>query len=327
MKTPRYMVQGLLVMALGLSSCSDHNQPGVTPDFPERINFTSARLYPEGIEYSTQLRRFLVSSITQGKVGTVDENGQYADLLTDNRLISAIGMEISNGRLYVANGDQGVSVKSTPQTRLKTAGLFVFNLETRQLEQWADLAALLPDNQHFGNDVAVDAQGNAYVTDSFSPVVYKVTSAGQPSILATDPRFGGAGFNLNGIVYHPNGYLIVAKSSEGKLFKIDLMNGNAISEVTGFPALTGADGMVWANGDLYVVNGRTRVTQLRSSDNWSTATVIKTDQTGYADATTNTAVNGQVYTLNARISEVGAAAQANNPNLLQANEYSIQRFR
>ena len=324
MKTNYITYALLVVLAASLTACEDHRlSPNAS--FPERINFVAERQYPEGIAYSAQLDRFLVSSLTQGKVGTVDINGAYADLLTAPELISAMGLKVADGRVLVCNSDQGISTKSTPQTTAKTAELLVFNLNSRQIERRTDLDDLLPGVRHLANDLAIQPDGTIYVTDSFAPVIYKVTPTGQASILVNDPRFVSATFGLNGIVYHPNGYLIVAQTGDRKLYKIDLQNGNAISEITGTGPLPG-DGLTLLNNDLYVVTGSgSRVAQVRSTDNWQTASVVKTDENGYFQATTNVTVNGSVYTLNARIGEIGAAM--GNPALLQSKDYSIQKFR
>lgn len=312
------------LLSLTLTACQDEvNQPA-TPTFPDRLAFVSDRLYPEGITYSPQLGQFLVSSLTQGKVGTVDMNGTYADFVSDPQLIGSVGMKVRNGKLYVCNGDQGVSIKSTSQSPFMTAGLFVFDIATKQVERRINLAALLPAGQrHFANDIAFDAQGNTYVTDSFSPVIYKVTPDGIASVFLTDSRFSSSSFGLNGIVFHPNGYLLVANTGAAKLYKVDLQNGNAISEVGGIAV--GGDGLVLIGNDIYIVNGMNQVTQFRSTDNFQTAMAVKTDAVGYDQATTNTEVNGQVYTLNARIGEISAAG--GNPALLQSRDYSIVRFK
>jgi len=328
-KIPSWAATLLVTTSCSLSSCNIGDDNLLAPDYGDRVTFESARQYPEGIAYSPVLNRFLVTSITQGKVGSVDKKGNYTDLFTDSQLISAIGVKELNGKVYVCNGDQGVSSKSTAQSKLKTAGLFVYNMATNQVERRTDLAALLPTTQHFANDVALDSQGVAYITDSFSPVVYRVGADGQASILVNDPKFAPATgqFGLNGIVYHPDNYLIVAKAGTGQLFKINLAINNAITQITGFPALTGADGMTLIGNELYVVNGQNKVTHARSSDGWATASVVKTDEVGYEQATTNTVYNNQIYTLNARIGEVSAAATSGNPASLTASSYSIQRFK
>lgn len=306
----------LLAATCWLTACEDHRDSPNAP-FPERINFVAERQYPEGIAYSSQLGKFLVSSIPLAKIGTVDTDGRYADLLTPPELISSMGMKVVGSRVFVCNSDQGRSIRSTPETTRQTAELLVFNLNTGQLERRSDLDALLPATEpNLANDVTIAPDGTAYVTDSFSPVIYKITADGTASVLVRDNvRFASPTFGLNGIVYHPNGYLIVANTGQGKLYKVDLSNGNAISEVGGTGTLPG-DGLTLLNNDLYVVTGGNRVAQVRSTDNWLTASIVKFDASGYLGATTSVAVNNQIYTLNARIGEVG-----------DARDFSIQRFR
>lgn len=319
----------LLILTFSVVACNTYDPEFNAPVIPERIPFSATRQYPESIAYAPSLDKFLISSITQGKVGVLDEKGHYADLIkNDKLLISSIGIKVRANQLYVCNSDLGISDKSTPQTTLKTAGLFIYNIISGQNVRRVDLAALLPNINHFANDIAFDDLGNAYVTDSFAPVIYKVPAdTTQPSIFINSPLFAGAqGFNLNGIVYHPDKYLIVVKSNEGKLFKVDLANPNKVSEITGV-TLPNGDGMLLYNNDLYVVNARNRVSLVRSSDGWKTAAIVKTDSVGYSEATSNTLVNTQIYTLNARIGEVGAAVTAKNPAQLQANEYSLQQFK
>jgi hypothetical protein len=316
MLVTRILSISLLVSVLGLTACEDHrNSPNAA--FPERIEFVSQSLYPEGIAYSSQLAKFLVTSIPQGKVGTVDTDGRYADLLTAPELVAGIGMKVAGNRVFVCNSDQGRSVRSTPATTRQLAELLVFNLTTGLLERRTRLDVLLPAaDPNFANDVTLAPDGTAYVTDSFSPVIYRVLPNGTASILVQDAaRLGSPGFGLNGIVYNAGNYLIVANTGQGKLYKVDLANANAITEITGTGALPG-DGLTLLNGDLYVVSGGNRVAQVRSTDNFLTATVVRFDAVGYLGATTSVAVNNQIYTLNARIGETGTA-----------RDFSIQRFR
>ena len=318
----------LAVVSLWLTACNSPDPEFNEPLIPQRVTFSATRLYPEGIAYAPNPGRFLVSSITQGKVGTVDEKGHYADFIKDNQLISAIGMKVYDGRLYVCNGDQGVSEKSTPQTTLKTAGLFIYDLTSGQNVRRINLAALLPTMNHYANDIAFDAKGNAYVTDSFAPVIYIVPAdTTRPGIFIQSPLFAqGEGINLNGIVYHPDNYLLVVKANEGILYKIPLINPYEFKQIKGIN-VPGGDGLLLYNNDLYVVNNRNRVSQLRSTDKWETATLVKTDSVGYDQATTNVVAEDKIYTLNARIGEVNAAIAAKNPSLLQASTYSIQQFK
>ncbi|WP_373516148.1 gluconolaconase, partial [Persicitalea sp.] len=224
------------------------------------------------------------------------------------------------------NSDNGVSSKSSPATATKTAELLVFNIASRSLERRVDLDDLLPGVRHFANDIALNPNGEVYVTDSFSPVIYKVTADGIASILVrNDVLFTSPTFGLNGIVYHPDGYLIVANTGRGKLFKVDLKNGNAITEVSGIGSLPGDGLTLVGTTDLYVVTGGSKVALVRSDNNFATASVVDSQTDGYAQATTSTYVNGQIFTLNARIGEIGAAM--GDPSKLTSNTYSIQRYK
>ena len=316
MKPIRLLHSFLLISVMGLSACEDHPDSPNAP-FPERINFFADRQYPEGVAYSSQLSKFLITSIPFGKIGTVSTDGKYEDLITPPELISGIGMKVAGNRIFICNSDRGLSTKSTPESSFQTAELLVFNLDTRQLERRTDLDALIPaPERNFANDVTLAPDGTAYVTDSFSPVIYKVAPDGTASVLARDNvNFSSPAFGLNGIAYHPDGYLIVANTGQGKLFKVDLQNGNLITEITGTGPLPG-DGLTFLNNDLYVVTGGNRVAQVRSTDNWKTASIVKFDEGVYTGATTSVAVNNQIYTLNARIGAIG-----------DARDFSIQRFR
>ncbi|GAB3951785.1 SMP-30/gluconolactonase/LRE family protein [Spirosoma harenae] len=321
-----YQLLGWCTATVCLTACEDHR---LSPNagFPERINFVAQRQYPEGIAYSGQLEKFVISSVTQGKVGTVGADGVYAELLSDPGLISVNGLKVAGDRLLVTNNDQGASDKSTPQTIRQTAELFVFSISTRQLERKIDLDDLLPAAEpNFANDLTLAPDGTVYVTDSFSPVIYKVTSSGVASVLVRDNiRFSSPTFGLNGIVYHPDGYLIVANTGQGKLYKVDLQSGNAVTEIVGTGPLPG-DGLTLLNNNLYVVTGSgSRVARLISNDNWQSAVVAQIDPNGYNQATTNVAVNNQIFTINARIGEISAAM--GDRSKLQSNDYSIQRFR
>lgn len=239
-------------------------------------------LYPEGIEYDANNDRFLLSSVREGAVYEVLSNGDVRPFIQDERLVSSTGIHIDTqrNRLLVPNSDYGVSLKSTPETLEQIAALGIYDLSTGDAIAYVDLENLRPGSPHFANDVAVDDEGNAYVTDSLSPILYKVTPAGEASIFLESDRFLGNGFNLNGIVYHPDGYLIMAKKSEGVLFKVPLDNPEAFSEIQVDRNFVGTDGLILAGDkELVVITNRSGETvsneifALRSDDGWQSAVV------------------------------------------------------
>lgn len=123
-----------------------------------------------------------------------------------------------------------------------------------------------------------DHEGNAYVTDTLAPVIYRVTPDGQASRFAEDQRFT----LLNGIEFHSDGYLLVARLIGPRLFRVPIDAPDTVTEVdTSFSA--GADGMILrADGALVLVAnaldsagtvlGR-GVTLLTSDDGWQSASI------------------------------------------------------
>jgi hypothetical protein len=287
-KAARRAAPVALLATLLLGSCDNDEAtesfpPAPTPD---AVAFTRPNLYPEGLQYDASGSRFLVSSQTTGAVGQVMDDGTYSVFADNAALVSSIGLNLDLGqnrnRLLVAVSDPGYNpTRTTAATKGKLARLAIFGrANPLAAPTVVDLGGLRPSYAaHFANDIAVDAQGNAYVTDSFAPLIYKVDAAGAATVFAENTLFEAPTglFGLNGIVYHPGNYLLVAKSNDGSLFKIDL-GTNIFSRVTISQDLKGADGLRLAdNNTMQVVcNAQAKVYRLSSTDNWATATVSGT---------------------------------------------------
>ncbi len=265
-------------------------------------------LFPEGVEWNEQTEQFLVGSIAEGTIYTVADDGTATAFIEDDALMSSIGIQVdvANNRLLVCNTDSSVLSSQDAPGQIS---LGAYDLATGEQLFMADLTALGPEGaRFFANDVAVDDEGNAYVTNSFAPVIYKVDKDGNASIFVQDDRLTAEGFGLNGIVFHEHGFLIAAVTATGQLFKIPLNDPTNLSEVTLDAPVTGADGMILDdNGDLFVVSGQQMmVFRLHSDDEWATATTAELVPTEQA-ATTATLRDGQVYVLFAHLDQMGAA--------------------
>lgn len=312
-------VLGVCTIAIMLlSACNKHEQattptqpektamPTATTSLPDLISFKNMALYPEGLEYDAKGHRFLVTSLHEGTVGTVSPDGHYQVLFQDSNMVSAIGIRLDQvrDRVLVCNSDPGVSIHTKKENQGKLAGLAVFQLSTGKLIKYIDLGSLSKEGGHFCNDIALDkTTGTAYVTDSFSPIIYKIDADNNASILLKNDRFVGKGFNLNGIVVKDN-YLVVAKDNDGLLFKIPLDDPEKFSEVKLPEILVGADGLLWASdGSLIVIaNADTnKVFKLTSDDNWASAKIADSVATGPVFATTGVDINGNIYVLHAML--------------------------
>jgi sugar lactone lactonase YvrE len=289
------------------------------------INFTAPATYPESITWSAHQHVFLVGSVKHGNVGKITPDGRYSVFIHDDRLVSTLGLLVDDKRntLWVTNADPGPSERSSDATRGKLAGIATYDATTGKPRAYYDLSALEP-GAHLANDLALDADGNAYVTDSFAPLIYRIDTQGHASIFARDDRFNaGKGFNLNGIVMHPDGYLLVDLTNSGQIFKIDIHDPRKVSEVKLPEALVGADGLNLRDPQHLIVAqnaGVDRTVELTSTDGWQTASIVRTQKSEASMPTASVTENGKVYVLNSRIDTLF------KPGSPKVDHYVLQQF-
>jgi len=287
----------LLITTILLNNCCK---------FPQEITLSRDALYPEGIEYDTRKEEFLLSSLKYGTISRVDLKGNLKDFIQDENLISTIGIRADqkNNKLYICNSDPGVSIKTSPETQRKIAGLAVYDLGDGTKLNYYELHKLFSGN-HFCNDIALDEKGSVYVTDSFAPAIYKIDLSGKATLFLTDKRFEGEGFNLNGIIATRE-YLIVAKSNEGILFKIPLEEPQKMSIVNISEKFPGADGLVLNDQNTLTVitNGAKTVYKLKSSDNFESAEIVEKNSNNFKFPTTGVKVYQSVYLINAELDKL-----------------------
>lgn len=134
-----------------------------TPHVPklERIPLLGKAIFTEGIAYSAKRNMFYVSSAVGGSIQTVDAaSGKvqwFSEAGADGRA-KALGLKVDEkrDRLWVAGND----------------GIYIFDLATSKLTKKVALASSFASS--FLNDIALDNFGNAYVTDSFDPNLFRI---------------------------------------------------------------------------------------------------------------------------------------------------------
>jgi hypothetical protein len=239
---------GIAALASGSAALADHgggkhgkHGKGTTQVFT--LN-PSTHGNPEGIATRGGGKVFFVGATGDGTIyrGTVG-NPTVTEFIPGAPGKSAVGMKIRGGKLYVAGG--------------ATGKIYVYSLRTKELLATFDTGA-----GGFLNDLIVTGKG-VFVTDSFRPVLWRVTNAqvragsGTPQAIPVGPEIAyTAGFNLNGIVARGR-ELIVVQSSTGKLFGIELEKGGATREIQQIASdpVPGGDGMLLDRGLLIVVQG------------------------------------------------------------------------
>ena len=239
---------GIAALASGSAALADHGggkhgKPGKgTTQVFTLVPSTHGN--PEGVATRGGGKVFFVGATGDGTIyrGTVG-NPTVTEFIPGAAGKSAVGMKISGGKLYVAGGSTGK--------------ISVYNLRTKEL-----LATFDTGPGGFLNDLVVTGRG-VFVTDSFRPVLWRVTKAqvragsGTPQAIPVGPEIAYAsGFNLNGIVARGH-ELIVVQSNTGKLFGIELKQGGTTREIHQIASdpVPGGDGMLLDRGRLIVVQG------------------------------------------------------------------------
>jgi sugar lactone lactonase YvrE len=292
-------------VADGVTETSDKRKARI----PDQIRFTpDAGVYPEGVVYDKFNHRFIVSSFTTGTIGIVTPDGNYTPFIQDPALHATLGLKIdeSNQKLLVVS-----TFFSLDESQLHTAELRVYDLRTGDLNRVTDLAVLRPGVPHLADDLAIDPQGNAYITDAKAPIVYKVDREGNATVLFENQLYAAppgplpffwVGFN--GIAYDRSGFLIVGFYAGGKLLKIPIDNPSGYSEIPLNAGLVSPDGLlINKNGkQLIVVDNKylspaSEIMQLTSNDNWQTAALASSFPTGLVSPTTATTDGKDIFVI------------------------------
>ena len=175
----------LTTLAAGCNAGTDmppsaQTESGVPVEVSLPANIVAERggFIPEGIEYDPTNGRILTGSLSEGSIFQIQPDGRVSTVISDPDLVSSVGIEVDaqRNRLLVANSDRAVfEGVGTGQ-----AMLGVYDLSTGNRIEMLDLASTIEgapaDMGHFANDVAVAADGTAYVTDTFAGVIYRVDS-------------------------------------------------------------------------------------------------------------------------------------------------------
>lgn len=301
----------LPVLCLLLSGCTrdiesdptmeDAKASAKIQEEPVTIHFSEPDLFPEGIAYDPFRHWFYVSSVTRGDIGIVTMDGTYNPFITDPTLTGTAGLELDKARkrLLVSNAEGGIGA---------------YDLATGTRIFYTDLSAVLPGADIFINDIVVDPQGNAYVTNSFSPVIYKVDPYGNATIFFEEEDFatGPGEFGFNGITYYQRGYLLVAFNLSNQIVRIPVRDPESYSIVQLDAPLKGPDGLLLSKDGKTLIIGNNaadsdlngQVLTFATSDAWVSGTLVSAFETGPVFPTTLTSDGQHVYVLYAYLHEL-----------------------
>jgi len=286
----KQLIQISLIAALAVASTSCNKDNNIK--LPNIINIKGIALNPEGIEYNKNNHTFLLSSINAMPVTQINPDGTHKAFTSGEKFpLSTAGLQIDykRNRLLVAAFNGTEIMDKDPHTK-GSSFLRTYNLKTGVLEKEINLSSLAPEaSAYFANDIAVDSTGNAYITDWYAGLIYKVDLEGNPSIFWKNTS--GIEGGPNGIDYHPDGYLLVSiiKVNDKGIYekhglvKVPLANPSASTNVAITDvAFGGFDGMVITpKGKVIGVTnnrktgGGNTLIELTSKDNYKSAQVTQ----------------------------------------------------
>ncbi|KAI5381936.1 hypothetical protein KIW84_UN0321 [Lathyrus oleraceus] len=218
-------------------------------------------------------QHFLVGSLCHRTISSTSDAGIIETLISDtslpeNVIVVGITVDSRNNRVLAVIH----AVKPLPPFN----ALAAYDLKSGNR---LFLSPLPTDEEALANDVAVDYNGNAYVTNSIGNYIWKVNVKGEASIFSKSPRFTEhpvdrdtpySYIGLNGIAYVSSGdYLLVVQSNTGKVFKVDADDGTA-RHVLLNEDLTRPDGVVFrSDGVVLVVSPQAnKLWLLKSNNGW-----------------------------------------------------------
>ena len=259
--------------------------------YPDAIKIEDIAQNPEGIEYDKNDHTFLLSSQNATPIIKVNLDGTFKPFTSGEIFpLSTAGLQIDyeRNRLLVASFNGTELFDNNPETK-GASYLKIYNLNTGIFEKKINLSSLVPDaSAYLANDVAVDKDGNVYISDWYAGLVYKVDTEGEPTVFWKNNS--GIDAEPNGLDVHPDGYLLVSLVkvndkgiySEYGLVKILLNDPQSATNVNiTDPRFGGFDGMVLTSkGNVIGVTnnqktpGGNTLIELSGKNDWESAEVI-----------------------------------------------------
>jgi hypothetical protein len=308
----------LTALVLFISGCIA-NRP------TERLEFDAPGAYPEGVAFDAARNVYYVSSARLATVGKVDLQGRYSVLYNEPALKSTYGMKIhpDGKRLYVCASDANYSKFSTPDTRNKLCRLIIIDIESGRKLSDIDLSGLAA-GPHFANDLIFDNDNNAYVTDSYANVIYKVDNTNKASVFSSSELYKTKGIGLNGIVWHSGGFLLTSNGATGSVYKVPLTSPQSPQKVSMPYFFMNADGLLLNSADTLTLiqnGGAEKIYKLITKDNWQSAemaaTTLVADRFSYPSTA---ALRGnQVWVMNAKFHDL------EDSTAIPSKRFAIQR--
>ncbi|PKH52543.1 hypothetical protein CXF68_18375 [Tenacibaculum sp. Bg11-29] len=267
----------LLLTTLGMFfACSSADELDTNPNpspsaFLDVITIQEEGLFPESVDFDETSGQFIVGSFRKGEIGKVNpQTGEYKTFINgyDLHAVTGVYTDEKRNRLIVATSDIEGAIKTGPSYKANWDRIVIYNLKTGEKQKVIryrlDIGGWYKSISLFPNDIAVDDDGNIFITNSIGAMsIYKIDKDLKASIYAKIPNDNVTdSFGLNGIVYHSKTkQLIVSRTNAGKIYSIRNVNGKPTTLALNYHSVEGVDGLeIDSEGDLVMaINGQSKV--------------------------------------------------------------------
>ncbi|GGJ49580.1 SMP-30/gluconolactonase/LRE family protein [Deinococcus roseus] len=219
---------------------------------------------PESVLYDAKTDLYLVSNIN-GDPFAKDNNGFIAQVSPDGQILNA---------RWIAGGSNGVTLHSPKGLAVVGNILYVADIDTVRLfnrKTGQFLRNIVLGGSTFLNDIATDAQGNVYVSDSgflpeFKPsgtdAIFKIGKDRKATVLAKGEQLA----HPNGLLVQKDGTVVVAPFGSGEVYAL---NADKHSKLGQLPD-GGLDGLLWVGNRFLVSSWNTQTIYALGADGKNT---------------------------------------------------------
>jgi glucose/arabinose dehydrogenase len=214
---------------------------------PKSIDLPSAQAYPESLS-SAQDGTLYVGNLAEGGIWRIRPNGKPESWIKPGAFGSAsiLGVLVDepSNSLWVCSDDLSAMGLKIPGAGPGSA-LIGFDLKTGAGKVRAQFAG----EHNFCNDIAIAADGSAYVTNSDTPQILRLPPGGKKlEVWFTEPSLAPAthdGTGIDGIAFGGDGNLYINTFDAGELYRVDVKDGKAgkLTKLKPSRKLAGTDGM------------------------------------------------------------------------------------
>jgi len=252
---------------------------------PGRDRYPLSATFPEGGTFDPTGDAFYIGSLGGGSVhrvvrATGAETVLFQESAPGTWWTLGMDVDVARRRLWVCAMDD--QRRTTTETPPYAGWIWVFDLDTGERIARRDLSAV--GVRATCTDVAVAADGSAYVCDRESPRIYHLTETGPVETFVENDLLAGGVVGQNAIVVLPDqSAILTLVYLSSRLVRVDLRDRSvadvaldgAFIDTT--PLLSGADGMTLSGGRLLVAFTSELDTLTPTLADWSSARVEAVD--------------------------------------------------